>query len=316
MILFAVYMVFVFIVFLAGLYVGKKWGTPFLKKEREYAIGIYTGDSPFRLTSPSYIVNPVLRPRDVTDVPAWFVADPFMVKENGLWYMFFEVMNANTNKGDIGLAVSQDGFRWKYKQIVLEESFHLSYPYVFKWNGDYYMVPESCQVYAVTLYKAVEFPTKWVIVKTLLNGNYFDSSLLYYDKRWWIFTSDRDDILHLFFSDDLMGCWQEHPKSPIIRGNGHIARPGGRILLSKNKVFRFTQDCEPKYGYQVRAFEITELTPERYTEQEVSDNPILKPTGKGWNAERMHHIDLHEIGTNQWQACVDGIGGSWKFRIR
>lgn len=303
----------VWFAFSVGLYVGKKIGYPFLKKIREYSIGIYVGDFPFQLISPPNIVNPVLRARHVSDVRAAFVADPFMVREKDLWYMFFEVLNADTRKGDIGLAISDDGFHWKYKQIVLDEQFHLSYPYVFKWNGDYYMVPESVAAYSVRLYRALEFPTRWVFVKSLLNGNYYDSSLLNYGRKWWLFTTDRNDILRLFFADDLTGIWKEHPKSPIVFGNGHIARPGGRILLLNNKVFRFAQDCVPKYGYQVFAFEITELTPEHYNEREVLENPILSPTGKGWNAERMHHIDLHEIETNSWIACVDGVGGSWKF---
>lgn len=316
MVLIVIYTVTIIIVFLAGLYVGKKWGVPFLKKEREYSIGIYTGASPFDLSESTRINNPVLRAVDVTDIHASFVADPFMVQEQGFWYMFFEVMIANINKGVIGLAVSQDGFHWQYKQIVLDEPFHLSYPHVFKWNGDYYMLPESCEAYAVRLYKAVEFPHKWELVKALIVGNYFDSSVLYYSEKWWIFTSDRNDILHLFNADDLLGPWKEHPKSPIILGNGHIARPSGRVVLFNNKVIRFTQDCVPDYGYQVLAFEVTELSTRHYKEQQVSEKPVLKPTGKGWNAERMHHIDLHEVAPNQWLACVDGVGGKWKFRFR
>lgn len=301
--------------FIAGIVIGWKRGIPFLETQGQYSIGIYTGESPFALKSPPDITNPVLTAKDVTDVTASFVADPFMVNENGIWYMFFEVLNEKSSQGDIGLAVSSDGFNWEYKQIVLDESHHLSYPYVFKWDDDYYMIPESQEAYAVQLYKASDFPTKWVFVKNLIVGNYNDSSIFSYNERWWLFSSDRNDMLHLFWADDLLGPWIEHPKSPVVFRDGNIALSGGRVLLEKSKLFRFTQDCEPTYGNQIRAFEITELTRETYREKEVDGNPILKPTGHGWNADRMHHIDPHKIGENQWLACVDGGARYLKFGI-
>jgi len=55
---------------------------------------IYIGESIFNFVSPENISNPVLNAQDVTDVQANEVADPFMVRENDIWYMFFEVLNA------------------------------------------------------------------------------------------------------------------------------------------------------------------------------------------------------------------------------
>lgn len=55
-----------------------------------------------------------------------------MVCQDGRWYMFFEVMNQDSDRGEIGLALSDDGIHWEYSQIVLVEPFHLSYPHVFR----------------------------------------------------------------------------------------------------------------------------------------------------------------------------------------
>ena len=205
--------------FISGVHVGKSRGIPFVREQQEWSIGIYMGESPFDFVSPGNITNPVLTAKEVTDVPADFVADPFMIKENSTWYMFFEVMNSQTHQGDIGLAISSDELNWTYKQIVLDELFHLSYPYVFKWKNEYYMIPESHQVNSVRLYKAVDFPKKWSFVRTLLYGDYVDSSIFRHDGRWWIFTeSSRGDnnTLRLYYADDLTEPWIEHPKSPII----------------------------------------------------------------------------------------------------
>ncbi|MGZ4829612.1 MAG: glucosamine inositolphosphorylceramide transferase family protein, partial [Candidatus Angelobacter sp.] len=67
-----------------------------------WSIAMYAGESPLRLATAPGVSNPVISAGDVTDVPARFVADPFMVTVDGLWHMFFEVLNNQSNKGDIG----------------------------------------------------------------------------------------------------------------------------------------------------------------------------------------------------------------------
>ncbi|MHC4645140.1 MAG: glucosamine inositolphosphorylceramide transferase family protein [Planctomycetota bacterium] len=298
--------------FLLGALAGKsKRGIiPFVGRRDTWSIGIYSGSSPFDLQSAANAKNPVLSAKDVTDVPAEFVADPFMVIEDNTWYMFFEVFNKNSMDTDIAVAISNDGFSWTYKQIVLDEPFALSYPYVFKWKDQYYMIPETHQARSVRLYKAINFPTKWSFSASLLNGGFpLDPTIFYYADRWWMFVETnvvRYDELRLYYADDLTGPWIEHPKSPVICGDANIARPGGRVIVIDDRLFRYTQDCEPYYGNQVRAFEITELTTTTYEEKEIEGNPVLKGSGTGWNSMGMHNIDPHRIGDNQWIACVDG----------
>ncbi len=248
---------------------------------------------------------------DVTDVPAAFVADPFLVRTRDGWHMFFEVMNWRGNKGEIGWATSVDGRAWKYGQIVLAEPFHLSYPYVFEWGGVHYLIPESYQANAIRLYKARKFPTDWVLVKPLIEAPYLvDASLFRHQDMWWILTDASEemgnDTLRLFGADDLLGPWREHPRSPLLERDPRNARPGGRVTPIDGRLFRFAQSCEPFYGTDLRAFEITELTPTTYAEAPYPGNPILGPSQHGWNACGMHHIDPHLLKDGRWLASVDG----------
>ena len=166
-----------------GVYVQKMRAIPFAAKEYRWSIGIHIGGSPFGFTSPQTVRNPVLTAKHVTDIPAKFVADPFMIKEGSTWYMFFEVLNARTGHGDIGLATSNDGLSWTYVKVVLDEPFHLAYPHVFKWRSEFYMIPESRPANSIRLYKATDFPTHWSFVGTLLIGAYADSSIFRYDGK-------------------------------------------------------------------------------------------------------------------------------------
>ena len=102
-----------------------------------------------------------------------------------------------------------------------------------------------------------------------------------------------------------MLSWKPHAMNPVVKFNKHTARPGGRVLVHDDRIYRFAQDDEPSYGIQVFAFEIVELSEDKYEDRPVSENPIVGRSGKGWNAAGMHHIDVQQSG-GRWIAAVDG----------
>ena len=79
--------------------------------------------------------------------PASFVRKPLqgcsvhlididIVFQGDTLYLFFETKNSITMQGDIGVARSTDnGATWQQLGIALDEDWHLSYPYVFDYNG-------------------------------------------------------------------------------------------------------------------------------------------------------------------------------------
>lgn len=272
-----------------------------------WSIGVYDGSTPFDLAVPENISNPVLTGKDVVDIDAKYVADPFMMFKNGKYFMFFEVLNRETDQGDIGYAESEDGKNWNYRKIIIDEEFHLSYPYVFEWDNSYYLIPESREDFSVRLYKATRFPEKWEYVSNLLSGYWYDDpSIFRYEDKWWMFVSTGiHNILNLYFSEDLLTGWRPHPMNPVVKLDKHFSRPGGRVIVYEDKLYRLTQDDDPYYGIQVFAFEITELSKTSYADKLASKKPIVTKTGIGWNARGMHHVDLHKI-ENKWISVVDG----------
>lgn len=275
-----------------------------LLRRELWSIGVVRGKKPFELSVPE---KPILRARDITDTAARMVADPFAVKENGLWYLFFEIDSISTRQGEIGLATSADTTNWTYRQIVLDEPFHLSYPYVFKWNGTYYMIPETHKAGAIRLYRADPFPTRWTYIADLVKGIYQDPTIFRYGGRWWIFAcTGQNENMEIFYSDKLIGPWHPHAKNPVITGARDRARCGGRTREINGKLIRFAQDCHDRYGHRLSGFEVTLLTPDDYAEQPIKGNPLLEPDGSGWNACRMHQLDLYQTDTDCWIGFVDG----------
>lgn len=304
-------LVLLFLVSLAGVVVVRKRGIPFVAQREQWTIGIYRSDSPFQYSGLQRWINPLFKAEHVTDVPAKFVADPFLVREGETWNLFFEVYNNDTQQGDLAVATSRNTWIWNYERVILDEPFHLSYPYVFKWQNEYYLIPESFEDNSIRLYKAADFPTKWSYVKTLVEGrDYVDNSIVFYNDRWWLFSSvTSNDTLYLHYADSLMGPWKEHPQSPIVSGDVHKSRPSGRLLIFENKLYRFTMDIDPPVGtHQVMAYEIMEISPDSYSEKLAQDAPVVMPSGSGWNGQAMHQLDPVQVDSDSWIASVDGFG--------
>jgi hypothetical protein len=287
-------------------------------RETEWSIGIYQGKTPFDLDDFPGVTNPVIKASDVNDVKAKFVADPFLYKKIDTWYMFFEVFNELSDQGDIGVAVSNDLTNWKYEKIVLDEPFHISYPFVFESQGAIYMIPESAEAKELRLYKAAEFPYRWQYVKTMLKGDFGDHALIQYKNIWWLFAGSdpyHNSSLRLFYADSILGEWKEHLESPIVSHNANKARPGGRMIIYNDILYRFAQDCDPTYGLALNAFEVVSLTKDGYREKNYQFNPILKPHGKGWARHGMHQLDVYQIEKEKWIGCVDGYRKDFVLKV-
>ncbi|NLG19205.1 MAG: glycoside hydrolase family 32 protein [Fibrobacter sp.] len=279
------------------------------ERENVWAVGVYEGKSPLEVMESRSINNPLITASDVTDIKASFVADPFLFRKDSVWYMFFEVLNSLDGKGDIGMAVSADGRNWKYSQIVLDEEFHLSYPYVFEHNGQIYMIPESASAKHLRLYRAVDFPYRWEFAWKLLDGEFGDHAIFRYDEMWWLFAGSdpyKNTTLRLYYAEDLRDIWKEHPESPVVKDDADIARPAGRVIMDGGKIYRLAQDCDPSYGRSVNAFEITELSKTRFAESPWESNPVLDRGRSGWTAHGMHHLDAHRAENGKWIASIDG----------
>ncbi len=313
--------IFLFPVFF--IFISKFIDIPFIGIESEklqvWCIGIYkilADKDELKIFPHPRVNNPVLTAKDITDRKAVFIADPFLIYKDGSYYIFFEVLSQD-NSADIGLGTSQNGIKWEYQKIILDEPFHLSYPYVFKLGRDFYMVPESSEDKSVRLYKAEYFPYKWNFVRKLIEGRSFsDPTILHYQNRWWLFVSTvSNENLFLYYADSLEGPWQEHPKSPVVVGDANTARCGGNIIDWEGRLIRIAQDDFPSYGNSIRAFEIVKLDTEEFAEKELKESPLLSASGKGWNKDGMHQLSVCQADDKELIASVDGNRNKEKHRF-
>ena len=288
---------------------------------------VYTGDAsptypyistptdPLRSVPLPSATNPVLTKDDVTDYEhVLFVADPFLFPyDDFVWYMFFEVRLSDDHGYDpvsiISYAESHDkGTSWNYMGKVLGDAGgKYAYPYVFKWNNNYYMIPLDGYSNDVTLYKADTFPTTWTAVNRIKTVNdVHDQVVFRWDEVWWLFVRE-DNGLNAYYSSTLESDeWTPHNGNPIWT-HPTRSRPGGRPVIRDNHIVMYYQESVEEYGDKVVAYMITELTMNSFIQTELPDSPILEESGYGWNKDRMHHNDPWYIGEGKgWIVAVDG----------
>ena len=201
--------------------------------------------------------------------------DPFLADVDGRHLVFFEDYALTDRKGRISYCeIGPDGT--SEPEVALEADYHLSYPFVFRWNGETYMLPETSANRTIELYRADEYPRKWVLEGTLMEDVVaVDSTLLEHKGLYWMFTNipapgaRLADELHVFWSDSPLGEWTPHPSNPVV-SDARCARPAGALLSENGRIVRPAQDCSGAYGSAVVFREIEELSAESYRERDVS----------------------------------------------
>jgi hypothetical protein len=207
-----------------------------------------------------------------------FWADPHVVAYDDKLYIFFEDYPYETEKGHISvLEVSPDG-SFGEPRVVLDRKYHLSYPFVFEFNGDHFMVPETMSNRTIELYKSQEFPDRWEFQHNLIdNIDAVDATILEHENRWWLFanvvetagTSSWDELFLFSAENPLSDKWIPHPMNPIV-SDCKSSRPAGRIFRIGGKLFRPSQNSSHHYGYGFNIVEIEKLTMDDYAERIVS----------------------------------------------
>ena len=203
-----------------------------------------------------------------------FWSNPFLLKKQEKSYLFFDEFVQRNQRGRIVYAmIDSDGNIGK-PQVALERPYHLSYPFIFEYRGEFYMIPESAGNRAVETYRCVRFPDQWEFHKTIMpEVQAANTTLIEYSMRWWMFTSiagkgsSTPDELHLFYSDDpLSDTWTPHPMNPIV-SDVRSAQSAGRFFRRDGGLIRPSRDPSLRQGSAVDLNSITKLTIYEYEEE-------------------------------------------------
>ena len=231
-----------------------------------------------------------------------FWADPFVVRHGDGWVILLEErIFARPHAHIAALPVARDGTLGDVVP-VLERDYHLSYPFVFAWNGAQWMIPESAHNRTVELWRATDFPRRWTLERVLLTGlEAADATLIEHAGAWWMFCTvaepdaSKDDELHVFHASSPLGPWRPHPRNPV-KSTARGARPAGRPFRAGGSWVRPAQDGSRGYGGALVLWRIDQLDETSYRETE------LRHIAPDWDPAL---VGLHTINAAAGLTVVD-----------
>ncbi len=224
---------------------------------------------------------------------SWY-ADPFPFLHKGKHYIFVEAYNIWHSHADIAVYCIEDNN--EKPKTIIKEPFHMSYPNVFRWEDEIYMLPETHEAKQLRLYRCVNFPENWELDTVLLdNVDFADSSLMIREDGIWVETmEDRGnmDYSNRFFRLDMEN------KTMIEffpNANGWVnKRPAGNFIRIGESWYHALQECEKVYGEYMYIAKVDKLNEFVFNEKlhrtlKVSDYTI--------------NSTLPFIYTHTWNRC-------------
>jgi len=201
--------------------------------------------------------------RLIESPPDTFWADPFLIERDGVVWLFFESFDRGDGKavlrcGRVGGSGDVEDVR-----TILTRDYHLSYPHVFAYEGEMFMVPESADSGTVDLYRARHFPHDWVFECTLLRLRAVDSTLFAHGGMWWMLSSPMTvlghiALTHVWCASSPVGRWRLASDAPLSF-DVRSARCAGSVFPRGTELWRPSQDCSGRYGRALVFSRIDEL---------------------------------------------------------
>jgi len=228
-----------------------------------------------------------------------FNADPFVIEKENKNYCFVECFDYSEKKAKINVyELSEKGS--VFIGTALEESFHLSFPYIFEFNNDIYMVPESSKNRDIRLYKCQNFPLEWTLQEVLISDiDAADTMILRKDNRWWMLTNEdplklnnHNYQMNIYYSDNLLnGEWISHKNNPIIMDSNKARNAG--LVFDEESIFRVSQafGFYKKYGENFSLNKIEVLDSNNYSEKTFSTHTKFFDK----NILGSHHLHSNKI---------------------
>ncbi len=199
-----------------------------------------------------------------------YVADPFAIKVNNGYRIFFEQYYYRKGKAGLSYVDVSDNFEFGKINKLLPDKTHYSFPTIITHQNETYILPEQHQMNNLQLYKLNnEQNTVISTIDLLKNETLVDPVLFYHNNFWWLFGTENglhsNEKLLIYYSDQIDGTYKPHAQNPVkVNPNG--SRMAGPIHFTNEKMLRFAQDSSEYYGKRIVVFEIKHLCTTKYEE--------------------------------------------------
>lgn len=184
-------------------------------------------------------------------------ADPFLLKRNGKIFVYCEYTNEKKSKSFISYKELYP-IEEKEWHVAYEFEGHTSYPCIFEYNDELFMIPETTfdNTIKVLKYENNKWK-KYSCIKKEINAP--DTTFLTIGAKPFVFVyevfSRNKRTLHLCELDDKLTSIIDDVAVKFY--SVPDGRPGGNCFSKDNKLYRVTQPGIRNYGEKISIFEFT-----------------------------------------------------------
>lgn len=231
-----------------------------------------------------------------------YLADPFVVRSGDKILLLAETLEPKDQRGVIVAYEATQGRACSFGAAIEDTEVHLSYPYLFRWRGDIYCVPERAEAAGIVLYRAVDFPKRWEPVSVILPGvRAIDPTLFRHGSYWWLtYTEaglDSNSRLMLWYASEPTTVWMPHARNPV-KIDPRSSRGAGTPFVYDGRLVRPAQDCSVDYGAKIVFNHIITITPTEFEERTIGE---LRP-----DPSSPYPCGIHTISLDGDLLVIDG----------
>ena len=200
----------------------------------------------------------------------WF-ADPFILEENSKSIQFLvEEFDYSIKRGRIArLLIDKQDCKIKELSIILDLPTHLSFPAIYRMNGNVYVHPENSASGSSFVYLYDQKVDKLIDPKLILNEPITDAVIQKEKDHYYLYATKIPEsngcFLYKYKSSNLFGPYQYICKEFYDK---NTARMAGMFLEDEKRQIRPAQNCFGDYGKEVILFngheELCRLKPFSY----------------------------------------------------
>lgn len=266
----------------------ESWNVAYRKKQN----GI-----PFMISEMPYIL--------IKNSFRYWAADPFLFETGKDVFVFAELYDYVLRRGTIGYyQINAKKPRWI---PVIQEKYHLSFPFIYVINDEIYILPEASESNSLYRYRAVDFPQKWVKEAPIFeNVKFADTTPISEYGYDLALTYDLEN------SSLKILCFSENTEGLLFQDIEGVRRPAG--FIDKKMGLRAAQDCHEDYGRGIILYRFELLKNKFFYEYEYKrvdpSNVILS---KNLYIDGMHtynqskHYEVIDIKTRRFSILNFGM---------
>lgn len=197
----------------------------------------------------------------------WY-ADPIPFQWKGIQYVFVESYDKIKRQGYISVTwVDKNGKLVRPLKIISEE-FHMSFPNVFEYKNEIYMIPECSESKQIRIYKMKEAITHWELYLAFNTENAVVDIGIYQTKDELLLVGSY--VKHQYINQSAMICYElkqlENTDNVVFRkcwqeeNFSYGVRNAGNFFTMDGKTYRVVQySTRTVYGKFVSVKEIIKL---------------------------------------------------------